>query len=333
MKLNLVFDSLKKFGISIVFISLVSCASTNKRKEMKIINLRNDLVSFWKEAKNKDHEKRVNLWNEVIEQKYPYLYSNQVWRSESRKGWKDFKAKKLKETFSYYDSSFEKVVDMFDSFNETLSRQMSKYSKLFPGSDFSNTPIVVLPSAMTFNGRGGSHKDYPDVPVLYMGIDFISQRNDNIDILYSHELFHIYHVDRMKVNEEVFLKKGKMTLPLWLEGFATWVSGEFNEDGRIDELLMDDNFESIDKKILRSVSLRFLQDADKLVTADKMNIYQSWFNMDQPPVINGLPSRLGYFLGYFVVDEIAKKNDIKDMVFWDHERVHKEVVSALQHLK
>lgn len=299
---------------------------------MIIINLKEDLQIFWNEAAGIEHRRRVELWDATIGRKHKVLFDEQVWRVSSRENWDAFKEEKLLETFTYYEKYFDRVIDLFDRFEIVLDEQCEKYQSVFRDADFSSTPFYVMPSCMTFNGRGGSNADFPDRSVMYMGIDYLSKRNDDLDLFFSHELFHLYHIERMKVDQKVFMNEGRLTLPLWLEGLATYVSGEFCPNRSLADLLMDSNFAGIDESHMASVSKSFLAVANEMINHNDMKDYQSLFNFQSQPFVDDLPPRIGYYLGYFVVKEVLKSHKLADVVFWEHHRVHEEVLVALENL-
>jgi len=299
---------------------------------MIIINLKEDLQTFWNQAVQLTHVKRVELWNSSIEKKHKKLFDEQVWRVPTRENWQSFKEEKLLETFSYYETHFDNVMELFDCFDTILDEQCKKYKSVFSDSDFSETPFYVMPSCMTFNGRGGSNSNYPDRPVMYVGIDYLSKRNDDLDLFFSHELFHMYHIERMKVDEKVFMSEGRLTLPLWLEGLATYVSGELCPHRSLSELLMDSNFKDVDETNVPKVCSKFKVIANEMIGHNEMKTYQSLFNFQSAPFVEELPSRVGYYLGYFVVKEILKNHELSNVVFWDHSKVHREVLIALEKL-
>jgi uncharacterized protein YjaZ len=296
---------------------------------MIIVNLKKELVKFWQQAESLCHNLRVDLWNSTIEANNEKLFQEQVWRSSSRENWEEFKSEKLRETFEFYEENFLEIAELFDDFERVLTTQCKKYAEVFPDSDFSKTPFYVMPSCMTFNGRGGSNSDYPDQNVMYIGIDYICKRNDDLDLFFSHELFHLYHIDRMGVNEKVFMEEGRLTLPLWLEGLATYVSGVVCPGKSVSELLMDDNFKDINAEKYPEVAQHFSKVANEKINHNEMKTYQSLFNFQTEPFIEDLPARIGYFLGYHVVKDIVADHELKDVVSWDHEKVHQEVVKKI----
>ena len=136
----------------------------------------------------------------------------------------------------------------------------------------------------------------------------------------------------MKVDEKVFMTEGRLTLPLWLEGLATYVSGEFCPNRALPELLMDKNFEGFDESCVANICSKFKVVANEKIDHNDMKTYQSLFNFQTAPFIEGLPPRLGYFLGYYVVKEVLKSNELSDVVIWDHKKAHTKVLEALQRL-
>ena len=290
-------------------------------------------MSFWMEAKGQSFQKQVLIWETHVENKYADLYSSVVWNKKVRKNWEEFRKVRLKESFEEYETSYDDIIKYFESFENTLNTQIIRYSELFPDADFGKTPIYAIPSLGSFNGKAGGLDSKQDETILVFGLDLIHKRRDDPNILYAHELFHIYHVDKMELNEKVAIEQGMLTLPLWLEGFATWISGKLNPDKTINYLMMDDKYLNIKNINIRKVARKFLLNSEEKAFDDKsQKIYRSWFSSGAKPAVAELPDRIGYYLGYFVVDDINKHYGVSEMVHWKYDRAHKEVMKSLARL-
>ena len=99
-----------------------------------------------------------------------------------------------------------------------MAQQIHKYTQRFPDAEF-NIPIYAA-VGFTFNGQSDYIDSDPNNLILAFGVDVITERDDDPNLLYSHELFHIYHMNLIGLNEEIFLKQGKLTLPLWIFAWA-----------------------------------------------------------------------------------------------------------------
>lgn len=153
--------------------------------------------------------------------------------------------------------------------------------------------------------------------------------DDDPDVLYSHELFHIYHHNRLNIDEKTYDEKGKLTLPLWMEGLAVYVSKEMNPSKGDDKVFMSKDLPNVSQKDIKWMAKEFLKNADAKSYDEKHpEIYQNWFNYGKQ-IRKDIPTRAGYLLGYHVVKEIGKKHSSYEMAGWDLDKMHKEVKATL----
>lgn len=300
----------------------------------RVINLGPEFKMFWNKAKGKSFDEQLQLWNDLVEKPYQSFYNTIVWQNPSNPKWEERKVRQLKKYFGLYPQLYSQIADNFDHFNEALDSQMARYKKSFPDAVF-DLSIYAAPT-VTFNGKGGEGGDGSDElgkTVLVFGIDVLTERHDNPDVLYSHELFHIYHTAKLGVNEQVFLNQGKLTLPLWLEGLATYASEVLNPSAKASEVLMADDLPKVSKADIKWLAKEFLKQANEKAFDDKKpEIYKRWFSIGTGSVRADLPERSGYLLGLKVVEHLAKSNPLNSMVTWDINRFHDETTKALSEL-
>jgi hypothetical protein len=304
---------------------------SNGRYGYKVINLESEFVTFWDRAKGKPFDEQVKLWDEIIEKPHQDFYDSLVWAKRHRKNWQERRREKLENYFRIYEQKSNAIESNFKSFEVVLEKQIANYKKKFPDAEFS-LDIYAAPTAGSFNGKAGDIATKPGETVLAFGMDMIVERNDDANVLYSHELFHVYHVALLDLNEEKS-KRAKLTLPLWLEGLATYVSGEFNPKASDGTILLDHNLVKT-KKDVAWLSEQFIKIADNKAWDEKdPGKYLTWFAMGKDTPRSDMPVRTGYLLGLEVTRVLAKKYSLYEMVHWDLDAVHSKVLEGLKGLQ
>ena len=153
-----------------------------------------------------------SAWEKEIESNCPEVYSNLVWNNENNRDWKIDRENALKNLSPALALKGE-ICSRFDFFEQEFKEQISRFKNAFPNFHI-EIPIFALPTLGKFNGRVGSlgKKDF-----LLFGIDTIVMQNDPEPILYSHEMFHVYHAQTLG-NSKQWGTLAQLSFPLWLEG-------------------------------------------------------------------------------------------------------------------
>lgn len=301
-----------------------------KTEKYEIVNLGPSFELFWAKAKNKTFDEQLKIWDEVVETPHQDYFEGLVNSSEFDKEWDDRKKKRLSEAFTKYQSDFESIDGLFKMFNSTLAKQIENYKKFFPDADF-DIPIIAIPGA-SFNGKGGSTKKHE--LVLAFGMDMIHFLDGNPDVLYSHELFHIYHLKKADITVDYFMKSGKMTLPLLLEGLATYASYKMNPTASLDEILMDKELSKLNLEDERYLGKAFLTIADKKAYDETHpEIHRKWFGYKREKLRADLPDRTGYYLGLKIVEKLEQRYSLLEMSSWHPSIAHEYIIEELNNYK
>lgn len=332
---------MKKLCYFLLFPFLFSACSTGskvsegKSSTYEVINLGPDFEHFWEQAKDKKIEEQIAIWDQTIEKPHQAFYDGMVWQKNENPKWEERKLRRLKEFLPKYNLLYPDMMAQFNQFDATLRKQIKKFSEFFSDARFA-LPIYAAPTA-TFNGKGGEGGESGDPlgrTVLAFGIDMIVDRKDNPDVLYAHELFHIYHVDAIGVNEHVFLSEGHLTLPLWLEGLATYVSQQMNPNASMSDILMDKELPKLSDQQIQLLAQMFLKQAnEKAFDSKKPEIYKRWFAIDpQYNLGSQFPPRCGYLLGLKVAQHLAKSHSLNEMVHWKVKEAHENALTVLNEI-
>jgi hypothetical protein len=285
----------------------------------QLLNLASEYDTFVKAAEGQDASSTVAEWLQ-FEARHQNIYDDAVYR-KSEPGWQKRIEQRRSQFFAEYEKFTPQMKALFAKAEDVVQEQEARFRRVFP--DLSPTiPIVFMPSLFAFNGKVQFLRDYGR-PGLLMGVDFIVKRNDNLNVLFSHEFFHAYHHSHLAEGST-----GKtMATPLWKEGFATYVSGVLNPREADEVLLMDSALAKAcaDSQAVSKMASEFLN----VIDSDGTNSYGDWFTMTGATQ----PTRRGYCLGLIVIRELVKKYPVIEMVNWDEGRFSQEARAVLLSLK
>ncbi len=294
---------------------------------VEVINTAAEFSTFWGRAEGQPFARQLELWAEIVETPHQAIYDRLVWRKTGNPAWKVNRTKHLTEYFARYETRAAEIETQFRAFEDTLKAQIAKYKTHFPDARF-RLPVYALPTMGQLNGGAA---DLDGKNVLAFGIDTIVVRGDAVDIIYAHELFHVYHIDR--IGTEDWGTKARMSVPLWLEGLATHVS-EVLCPGRTEaEYYNSDELPLIEESERAALATAFLKDVERLAWAPSGGgSYGLWFlpYVGEDGKNLGRPERAGYYLGRHAVRRLAQDHELIDMAGWQLPRIHKEMLAALR---
>ena len=287
---------------------------------VRVVNLGPDFKVFLREIKTENTiESRRRAWDN-FETKHQFLYDNVVFDKQNNPNWNERREKKLKLFFDTLPAIQDKMISIFDGADAIVQTHSEKFNQFFPDMP-DGLSVYVLPSLMSFNGFVG-HLTGEKYTPLFLGIDLIAQRNDNLDLLFSHEFFHVYH----------FSKKLKawsnFASPLWFEGFATYVSSVLNPRASDSDVLMDSDLGTHCNNTTERA--KWANDYLKVIAVDgdselAEQIYSDWFKMDGAfPV-----KRRGYCLGLHVLRPLGTDHGLKEMALWSEDWFKSKVEQML----
>ncbi len=300
--------------------------------KLQLINLGDSFETFWSKAKDKTLPEQLNLWNIYIEKPNQAFYDTVVW-NHTNAAWRERRQKILSDTFSKYPKLYPKIHALFASFSKEFEQGSKTFLKIFPDASSLSAPIYLAPGP-TFNGKSAILKEGKhETVILAFGADMISERDDALDILLPHELFHLYHALKSDIKNDGIDGDAKLMLPLWAEGLATYVSSVITPGKSDAELLMDRAFANVSPKEVLNLAASFLKVRNELVTnVAAGSPLKAWFAIGDAKVRSDLPNRCGYFLGLHVVRHLAKTNSLYEMTHWTKPEVYSRVASALEEL-
>ena len=197
-----------------------------------------------------------------------------------------------------------------------LPRQIARFREAFPRFRC-DTAVYFLYSAGAFDGatREVSGKD-----ALMFGIDVIAQLKEQLSPLVMHELFHVYHGERIPKAPATFYWQ------MWEEGLASYVSRRLDPDVPEDEVCCLPPAGPID-----AARARIVAGALERLDSDRPDDYRRYFLGGKEEF--DIPHRSGYLLGYRIAAEAAKSRSLEQLAELPPSEVRELVESGLRRMQ
>lgn len=314
------------FSFALPFTQM-ACGPMNQknqeRKELiepKVVNFKTQFDLFWKQAKGQDFERQVDLWTSIIEVQHQFFFDSFVWSQKDDPAFSARRSKQLKTVFDRIEKNENKIMNDLQVFESVLALQMKRYRDVFTDAEFPVTCYGVVGG--NFLGRVGTDPKTKE-RILAFGIDKMADMQVNPDIIYSHELFHVYHGTKSDIDSD-----GRMITQLWAEGLASFASHELNPNASKKDVFIYESAAGIKDDQLPRISSLFLKVADQEAFDPKDGqAYFDWFLSEKGK--GSLPAMAGYWLGYKVVAALRNQHSLDEMSRWNAEKAGQMVHSTL----
>ncbi len=305
------------FVIFVMFFSLAA-------QSAEIINANNEFKIFIKDFNSLSNEENLQKWKS-IEEKYDQVYSPVVFPRDS-KNWQQNRAAKLNLFFTMLPVLHDRMLKIFDEAESIAQKQIQKFQSI--NKDFnSDIKIYFLPSALTFNGRVVTLPTDSGKYSLLIGVDGLVYWNNDIEVLFAHELFHYYHF-----NKNSAIKDFKSNFaPFWTEGMAAYYSHKNLPEKDLSQIMMDPELgKACESDVyVKGLAKKLALVVDASMSAVEQNQFMSeWFWMNG----RAKPHRPAYCLGFRVVESLSQKYSIQEMISWNEEVMILNFNSALNEL-
>lgn len=285
--------------------------------------------AFWQSANGQPFARQEQLWNRLIEAPRADLYAAVVWEKKDHSDWAARKQRLLLARFAHYPELATQIPEEARALQAAIAAQSRRFRALFP--DANAQPPVQIVLAPNFDAKSGVLSD--GRPVLAFAADSLLLEHANLDIVVPHELFHLYHAEHAGIRNDGVMPGVDLTLPLFEEGLATYVSGQLTPGHTDGELLLQDDLGQIPASQLPVIARRFLDDAhDKAIDPAQPEAFRRWFNAAATPYQHDLPNRSGYWLGLQVIRQLRRSYSLAQIVAWSPTQAEAHVIVVLKQL-
>ena len=272
---------------------------------------------------------QLQQWDRYIEAPRCDVYASVVWEARNHSDWALRKQRYLQARFADYPSLAAGIPGEAASLQQALDQTLPRFRRLFP--DASTHPPVYAVLAPNFDAKSGVLAD--GTPVLAFAVDSLLLEKASLDIVVPHELFHLYHAQHAGFSNDGVMPDVPLTIPLFEEGLATYVSSQLSSGHSDGDLLLQADLGAIPAGRLPGIARRFLADARcKAIDSQHPDAFKRWFNASATAYQSGLPNRTGYWLGLQMIRYLRKSNSLARIASWTPAQADVEVMSALRQL-
>lgn len=285
--------------------------------------------AFWRSAHGQPFARQEQLWDRLVETPRSDLYATVVWEKQDHPDWSVRKQQLLQARFALYPQLAGRIPGAARALQATIAAQSRRFRALFPDADVQPPVEIVL--APDFDAKSGVLSD--GQPVLAFAVDSLLLERADLGIVVPHELFHLYHAEHAGIRNDGVMPDADLTLPLFEEGLATYVSGQLAPGHTDGELLLQDDLGRIPPGRLPAIARRFLDDAhDRAIDPAHPEVFKRWFNGAATPYQHDLPNRAGYWLGLQLVRHLRSRYALAQIVAWSPAQAEAHVLVALTQL-
>ena len=261
----------------------------------KVVNLGKDLSAYSNQSRSLSADKKVEVFNKLLVVPNALAFKQLVFRG-------DDPSRYLRDQLPKSEASFSKGAELATDFDSLIADTVRKMKRMFPDADYRYT-AYVMPS-FTFDGRADELSD--GTIVVAYGVDRLARyKREDLKIVIAHEMFHALQMQTLRTKYGKGLPLTALWHEIWVEGLATYASGQIVGLSRIDDVLGNKNVEGC-RNDLGAEKSQMLASFDK-PTADISPLMDKWFGGHQ----------FAYCLGYIAIQEIAKKHTLKTLLEWE----------------
>jgi hypothetical protein len=315
------------FTLGALALSAVSgIGSTHAVIARSVPTIAESFAAFWTAARDKPFEEQEALWERLIEQPREDLYASVVWEVRDNPDWQGQREQQLRSRFADYPRTSGEIASTAQALTAQIPLQAARFRGLFP--DAATHPSVQLVLAPNFDAKSGVLAD--GTAVLAFSVDTLVLEHADMRVLFPHELFHLYQATYAGIQNDGVMPGADLTLPLFAEGLATYVSSVLAPGHSDAQLLLQKNLGALSAEKLPQAAARFLTDVtDKNPNLLQSPAYARWFEAAKTNYQSDLPNRAGYWLGLNLIRQLRHKHSLRELASWSPSRAQNETRVAL----
>jgi hypothetical protein len=282
--------------------------------------------AFWTAARGQPFQEQEAIWDKVVERPRQDLYSTVVWEARDHSDWQERKDQLLRQRFLEYPRVSAQIPPTARALQSDVPIQAIRFRGLFP--DAPVRPPVQLVLAPNFDAKSGVLGN--GTPVLVLAVDSLLLEGADLSVIFPHELFHLYHAGHAGIQNDGVMRGADLTLPLFEEGLATYVSSLLSPGHTDGQLLLQNDLGAISVARLPVIATRFLADADqKAVDPGHPETFGRWFMGSAKHYQPDLPNRTGYWLGLHVIRQMRRQYSLREIASWPPAKAQAQTRAAL----
>ena len=271
----------------------------------KVINVVDDFLEFWEQAKGKRLVTQRRLWSRLVESRHRDFFERAIFHNAT--------AEERQAMVNHFLIKIPTRISAIRDFNKTAATEIRaallNFKDRFPQYR-QKTNIYLGLSLLQFDGSVRAVQNEGGVPdTLCLGADVLADYSiEQVQIALAHEFFHLYHFQHLFENPS----PGQIRtahVPLMIEGLAVaGAEAVYPSQPPTMYLHFTDREFAAQKEDLSASARRFLQLIREGAQPEK---YEPWFNSDSREEV---PARGGYLLGYEIVRRLLLTTPIEELI-------------------
>lgn len=286
-------------------------------------------AAFWTAAQGKPFAQQEALWDTYIEQPRATLYRSVVWEVRDNPQWQSGRERMLQARFAQYPQVAAEIPAEAGEIEAQLRAQTVRFRQLFPSAAGAPRAIIVL--APDFDAKSGVLPD--GTPVLALAADTLALEKADLRILLPHELFHLYDAEHAGLQNDGVMPDTRLTLPLFAEGLATYVSSVASPGCSDGQYLFQSNLGALPSSRLPAAARDFLRVANTFTIDPKGHqmspLYAQWFEGGRTSLNSGYPNRAGYWLGLNLIRQLRQTYSLQQLASWSPAEAQRRARATL----
>jgi len=274
----------------------------------RVINVVDDFLVFWDQAKDKRLRTQRQIWRRTVGSKHREYFERAVYRGAAPKQ----RLAMLNEFLIRVPERVDAIRELNRTITDSLLVGIITF-KDFRFREYQHQHDVYIGlSFFRFDGAVRPVQNDSGIPdTLCLGAEVLATYTpEQVRMTITHEFFHLYHFgflfQQPGVSSEDFRSAH---IPLLVEGMAVAGTEQaYDGQARAMYLHFDEDELATQQKNLSSNAVRFL---DLIRTSAAPEEYERWFTQSYD---ERLPSRGGYLLGYEVVKRMMNSYTLEQLV-------------------
>lgn len=275
----------------------------------RVINIVDDFLVFWDQAKDKTPSAQRKLWKRLVESKHPDYFDRAVYRTTDPKIRKAMLDEFLIRVPSQVEAIREFNKNISDLGNSPLLEAVIFFKARFREYQQQRDIYIGL-SMFRFDGAIRPVQNDAGIPdTLCLGAEVLSSySHEQTSVAIAHEFFHLYHFGFL-FQQPTLADFRAAHMPLMIEGMAiAGAEDVFPYQSREMYLHFDTQELATQQRDLARNAAQYLTLIRASVPPDQ---YEQWFTKSH---LSEAPSRGGYLLGYEVTKRVMAAYGLDQMV-------------------
>jgi hypothetical protein len=264
--------------------------------KFKIVDVVRDFISYYEKCSASAEAQRKAEWDRILEAKHSDFFNEVIYRKKEAADREKFKEWCIETFWSDVAPKMPAVRELHATAADTIGDVVNGFQKKFP--DFRPSTDFYLTISFSFRGKV---VDVKGKDVFAIGLENFEPGQTQLRITIAHELFHLYHF-------QFFSASGGLYRSLWAEGLASYASSVIVPGYRFSQYLGFPG-EKMNRcqELLPTMAKELLRELGN----NDQRIKRIYFGAE--PNDTEIPPEAGYYVGFLIIESLAKKNSLADL--------------------